>query len=170
MKKYLRCVGKERLKAITNLICALLLAGAFLLIEDRHQKAEAERNQELNPSELAIFQENSLSGASSPENPERVARGINALITGYSSTHWETDDTPFITASGGDVKDGIVANNLLPFGTRIKIPGIYGDKIFVVEDRMNKRVGYYCFDIWFSSRQEALNFGAKSTYIEILEG
>jgi len=29
------------------------------------------------------------------------------------------------------VKDGIVANNLLPFGTEIKLPGIFGDKVLL---------------------------------------
>ncbi len=88
------------------------------------------------------------------------------IITAYSSTPDQTDSTPFITASNTRVRDGIVAANFLPFGTQIKIPAIYGDKIFTVEDRMksNKKV-----DIWFPTRREALNFGAKIAEIEILE-
>ena len=57
--------------------------------------------------------------------------------SGYSSTHDQTDDTPFITASGTYVRDGVVAANFLPIGTVIKIPDLYGNKTFVVEDRMN---------------------------------
>ena len=94
---------------------------------------------------------------------------MNVVITAYSSTVLETDETPLITASGTGVKDGIVANNLLPFGTRIRIPEIYGDKIFVIEDRMNPRIGPYHIDIWLPSYQEALNFGRKNVFIEILE-
>lgn len=88
------------------------------------------------------------------------------IITAYSSTPDQTDSTPFITASNTRVRDGIVAANFLPFGTQIKIPAVYGDKIFTVEDRMksNKKV-----DIWFPTRREALNFGAKIAEIEILE-
>lgn len=88
------------------------------------------------------------------------------IITAYSSTPDQTDSTPFITASNTRVRDGIVAANFLPFGAQIKIPAVYGDKIFTVEDRMksNKKV-----DIWFPTREEALNFGAKIAEIEILE-
>ncbi|OQX00583.1 hypothetical protein BWK69_01165 [Candidatus Parcubacteria bacterium A4] len=106
----------------------------------------------------------------SPSNPEpQVIRELNVIVTAYSSTVMETDDTPFITAAGTMVKEGIIANNLLPFGTKIKIPELYGDKIFIVEDRMAERKGNYHFDIWFPSYWEALNFGAKNTIVEVLE-
>src|SRR3989338_6396754 len=36
-------------------------------------------------------------------------------VTAYSSSPDETDDTPFITASGGDVRDGVMAAYFLPF-------------------------------------------------------
>jgi 3D (Asp-Asp-Asp) domain-containing protein len=98
-----------------------------------------------------------------------VVKKIRVMVTAYSSTPSETDDTPFITAAGTSVRDGIVANNKYPFGTKIRIPELYGDKIFVVEDRMHPTKSYYCVDIWFSSHKEAENFGAKITYIEILE-
>jgi 3D (Asp-Asp-Asp) domain-containing protein len=91
------------------------------------------------------------------------------VVTAYSSTVLETDESPFSTASGSSVRDGIMANNLLPFGTKIRIPEIYGDKIFTIEDRMNPKVGFYHADIWFPSYSEAKNFGAKTTYIEVLE-
>jgi len=58
---------------------------------------------------------------------------------------------------------------LFPLGTKIRIPGLYGDKIFVVEDRMNKKKGNNHFDIWFPSKSLAKNFGVKTTYIEVLE-
>ncbi|MBU2540257.1 3D domain-containing protein [Patescibacteria group bacterium] len=90
-------------------------------------------------------------------------------ITAYSSTVGETDSTPFITASGSTVREGIVANNLLPFGTKIMVPQLYGDKIFVVEDRMNRKKGNYHLDIWFSSYSEAKKFGAEIAYVEVLE-
>ncbi len=123
------------------------------------------------PEDLLVIQENSLQSLSSPLSPEpEVIRTIKVVITAYSSTLWETDDTPHITAAGTWVRDGIVANNYLPFGTKVKIPELYGDKIFVIEDRMSWKKGNYHFDIWFPSYQEALDFGAKRTYIEVLEG
>ncbi|MFA5249728.1 MAG: hypothetical protein WC397_04370 [Candidatus Paceibacterota bacterium] len=93
---------------------------------------------------------------------------LNAVLTAYSSTVEECDDTPFVTAQGTAVRDGIVANNLLPFGTKIRIPEIYGDKVFTVEDRMNAKQSKYQFDLWFPSHEAATDFGVKRTYIEIV--
>ena len=101
-------------------------------------------------------------------SPE-VVKTIRMVITAYSSTEDQTDDTPFITASGKYVQDGFVANNMLPFGTKIRIPELYGDKVFVVEDRMHQRKGKYHADIWFPEYQQAKQFGAKFSNIEILE-
>ena len=120
---------------------------------------------------FSFIQGNTLSSLSNPANPPpRVVKELPVIVTAYSSTESQTDDTPFITASGSYVRDGIVANNLLPFGTRIRIPEVYGDKIFVVEDRMNRKKGYYHIDVWLSSYLQALSFGAKRTTIEVLEG
>jgi len=105
----------------------------------------------------------------SSESDQKVAQKIKVMITAYSSTPDQTDDTPFITASNKYVKDGIIANNMLPFGTKIRIPDLYGDKVFVVEDRMNRRKSDYHFDIWFPSKQLAVNFGVKTAFIEVLE-
>ncbi len=100
---------------------------------------------------------------------KKVIRKIKVIITAYSSTPEQTDETPFITASGKQVADGIVANNLLPLGTKIKIPELYGDKIFVIEDRMNKKKSDYHIDIWFPNYTQAKNFGVKIAEIEVLE-
>jgi len=120
--------------------------------------------------DFLLTQGNSLLSTSNPNEPEpRVIKKLSVVTTAYSSTVWQTDSDPFTTAAGTQVRDGIVANNLLAFGTRIRLPEIYGDKIFVVEDRMNQKKGYYHVDIWFSTYSEAKNYGAKNTYIEILE-
>jgi len=100
---------------------------------------------------------------------QKTVKTINVVVTAYSSTPDQTDDTPFITASGKHVADGIVANNMLPFGTKIRIPGLYGNKIFVVEDRMNKNKSNYHIDIWMPDRPSAVDFGVKTVKIEILE-
>ncbi len=123
-----------------------------------------------NNSNLKLYtiQNNSILAISNPITPVRI-RDIKMIITAYSSDINQTDNTPFITASGKSVKDGIVANNFLPFGTKIKIPKIYGNKVFIVEDRMNKRKSYYHLDIWFPSYWQAKKFGAKRTIVEILE-
>jgi len=119
---------------------------------------------------LPLLQENSLLAISSPSNPEsQTVKKIRVVITAYSSTIDQTDLDPFVTAAGTWVREGIVANNKYPFGTEIRIPEIYGEKVFVVEDRMSWKKGKYHIDIWFPSYWEALNFGTKRTYIEILE-
>lgn len=98
-----------------------------------------------------------------------VSKSVKMMVTAYTSSPEETDDTPFITASGKYVEDGIIANNLLPFGTKVMIPELYGDKIFIVEDRMHSRKGKYQADIWMADKSEARIFGAKVVNIEIIE-
>lgn len=98
-----------------------------------------------------------------------VVKKVKMVITAYTSRPEETDDTPFITASNKRVADGIIANNMLAFGTKVRIPELYGDKVFVVEDRMNQKKGNYHADIWMPEYSQAVNFGAKVTYIEVLE-
>lgn len=97
-----------------------------------------------------------------PKIPEQV------WVTAYSSTPEETDESPFITASQTEVRDGIVAVNFLPFGTKIRIPKVFGDKIFIVEDRMHRRKTNYV-DVWMNSKDSAKEFGIVKASIEIVE-
>lgn len=98
----------------------------------------------------------------------KVINRIKMTITAYSSTVCQTDSTPFITASNSWVRKGIVANNFFPFGTKIRIPKYFGDKIFVIEDRMHWRKSNEHIDIWFPAKQQAINFGITKAYVEIL--
>ena len=165
METYLKDLKKRKF-----LILALslsLIAGIFPVLKQKLQDVFAQSdNQVLDVRVLAILQENSLAQVASPQNPKQI---LKAVITAYSSTVGQTDSTPFITAAGTPVRDGVVANNLLAFGTKIKIPDLYGNKIFVVEDRMNRKKGSNQFDIWFPGTALAKEFGVRITYIEILE-
>ena len=98
----------------------------------------------------------------------QVKRTLTLTVTAYSSTRDQTDADPFITASGTLVRDGIIAHNFLPFGTRVRFPDVFGDKVFVVQDRMHPRKGYYIADIWMPTREEAKTWGAPSLTMEIL--
>jgi len=158
-----------------NLVICLIFAGILIgfspVFESRSQEADAVLVSE-NLNRLATIQGNSLLpmvnfSVFSPES--RPTRKIKVVVTAYSSTPWETWGDPFVTAAGTQTREGIIANNLLPFGTQVRLPELYGNKVFVVEDRMNSRKGYYHVDIWLPSYWEALNFGAKTTYLEILE-
>lgn len=151
------------------------IAGFLLFYEFLAPQAEAdllvsEALIEETPN-LVIFGGNSLAAVSNPFNEQvKQVRKVRVVVTAYSSTPWETDGNPYITASGNWVEDGIIANNMLPFGTKVRIPEVFGDKVFVVQDRMSWKKGNFHVDIWFPSYWEALNFGAKRTYIEVLEG
>ena len=130
-----------------------------------------ENNPSFDESLKAAFEKNAVE---EPKTSFRVIRTHVVQASGYSSTPDQTDSTPFITASGEHVRDGIIAANIyvngrrIPFGTLVRIPHIYGDKIFVVEDRMNIRYQNN-IDIWFPERQLAKEFGRKKVTIEIVE-
>jgi len=133
--------------------------------------AQSPKFNSLNFQKEILFSGNTVFGQNFfyQKNFKNEPLKIFAIVTGYSSTEEETDETPFITASGKFVEDGIVANNFFPFGTKIKIPEIFGDKIFVVEDRMKKDKLKFHFDVWFDEKEKAKNFGIKFTWVEIVE-
>ena len=88
-------------------------------------------------------------------------------VSAYASVQDETDDTPFITADGSHVYYGEVASNILPFGTKIEIPALFGTKVFTVEDRMSTKIKN-TIDIWMPSVKQALVFGASHANIVVL--
>lgn len=102
----------------------------------------------------------------------KVIRTSTHSMTAYNSEAAQTDDSPCITANGFNVcKHGIedtVAANFLPMGTKIRIPDLFGDRIFVVRDRMNKRYTDRV-DVWMLSRADAMKFGVRKAKIEVVE-
>jgi len=123
---------------------------------------------QLKPVEqLATIHGQALVQTTNPDTPVVVDQRW-VIVTGYSSTEDQSDSTPFITASGSRVNDGTVACNFLRFGTRVRFPDIYGDKIFVVKDRMALKNSHK-IDVWFTSRGEAIQFGVRQLRVEVLE-
>lgn len=108
--------------------------------------------------------------------PESAGAAIDfskhVTITAYNSEVGQTDNSPCITANGFDVCDyGVedtIAANFLPFGSKVKIPELFGDRVFVVRDRMNKRFSNRV-DVWMIERPAAVKFGVKVAKIEVLE-
>jgi len=97
---------------------------------------------------------------------------VKVVATGYSSSIWETDMTPFITAANTPTRHGVLAlsRDLLtrytdgaPFkyGDVVHVSGV-GD--FIVEDTMNARWTNR-IDVWFPTRLDALRFGVRQAYI-----
>lgn len=145
-------------KMTMQLMASMLLVA--LVVDGSPQAAIAAQDLSVNQS---VVQEDTLTPAADAA-PKRVY--MRVPMTAYSSTPDQTDDTPFITASGTHVRDGILAANFLPIGTRVKIPSHFGDKIFVVEDRMNARYNIRA-DIWMESRDAAKMWGIKYVTLEV---
>lgn len=86
------------------------------------------------------------------------------LVTAYSSTKDQTDSSPCTTANGFDVcangAENVIAANFLPFGTKVQFPEYFGDRVFVVQDRMHRRFSNRV-DIWMKTRTAAKQFGVK---------
>lgn len=82
---------------------------------------------------------------------------FDGVVSAYTSEEAQTDDTPFIMANGEHVFDGAVANNCLPFGTKVVING----KEYTVSDRMNRRYDCNHFDLWYADKGEAIEFGRQ---------
>ena len=152
-----------RISVYANVAKTLSLAMALIFATVSPQTIQAKAQTILDVRAIASSQtETSFPTASNREAP----RTTKISVTAYNSVPWQTDDTPFNTADGTHVRDGIVAANFLPLGTRVKFPEIYGDKEFVVKDRMNARYRNRA-DIWMESIPDAKQFGHNYTTIEI---
>jgi len=119
----------------------------------------------LNP---ALEQKIPTSPVADVEEQKNKENRMEVWVTAYSSTPDQTDDSPFITAANTPVRHGVIAANFLPFGTEVKIPALFGDEVFIVEDRMHRRKSGF-IDVWMPTRKAALKFGIKRTEIVIIE-
>ncbi len=102
---------------------------------------------------------------------KEIKTSFPSLITAYNSEVAQCDSSPCITASGYNlckygVEDTVAANHLR-FGTKVKIPEIFGDKVFVVRDRMNSKY-YNRLDVWMLSKEKAVQFGSKRAQVQVL--
>ncbi len=114
-------------------------------------------------------------------------RSKNVIATAYSSDPYQTDSTPCIPAVNYDLCEhaeqgevNTIAANFLAKGTKVRFPELYGNKVFVVRDRMNKRYnGTNRIDMYiavldengkldnYASKQTAKQFGLKRLKMEI---
>ena len=97
------------------------------------------------------------------------AGGRYATVTAYTSRVQETDSSPYITASGVNLKkrfDCIVAHNSLPFGTKVAIDDV---GVCEVQDRGASRNGRNWFDVYFGNDvKRALEFGKRKLAFKVL--
>lgn len=96
----------------------------------------------------------------------RVVHSGTVTATAYNSLAGQTDDTPWITAAGTRCREGVIASNFLPMGTKVVIEG-FGSRVFTVEDRMNRRYNKR-IDIWFRDYQGAMKFGKRKIKYHVL--
>jgi len=94
-----------------------------------------------------------------------VGTKFTVRSSAYASSPYQTDDTPCLTAAGTRVRSGVVASNFLPLGAILSD----GDRLYIVEDRMNSRYQGQYIDIWFPSTSEALEFGRRTLQMEIID-
>lgn len=164
-------IGDHKRFFVSAALIFLLFWSPFRGTEHLNDSSITEKSEFYNSS-VAGVKSGIKSGVKSVGKPivnaEKEIFSVEVWITAYSSTPEETDDTPFITASGSEVREGIVAANFLPFSAKIKIPEIFGDKIFIVEDRMHKRKTDFV-DIWMPSKEKAKNFGIRRAKILVIE-
>ncbi len=143
------------------LLAAALTAPALRPVESGFEKIEYKL-----PLGVIIVNANSILQAKSPTTNEQAPLFL-MHITAYSSSVDETDSTPWITASGTRTRDGVVASNAFPLGTKVKIPELFGDKVLVIEDRMHQRFSDR-IDVWMPSKWRAIQFGKKQAEVEIV--
>lgn len=166
MKKFKRIIKHSPIEAATIAVMVLVLGYLGLPAAARATAAMVEPDELTRLEIVAMQNENKPFG----DLPEAELRGptytMNVTATAYNSVPEQTDDTPFITASGSHVRFGVLAANFLPIGTKVRIPDVFGDQIFVVEDRMNPRYTKR-IDIWMEEIPDARQFGVRNVKIEV---
>lgn len=100
--------------------------------------------------------------------PLKVRGGGYMAVSAYNSEPEQCDSTPYITASGTYTRDGVVASNYFPIGTKLRFPEKFGDKVFRVEDRMNSRY-FDRIDIWMADKPDALAFGVRYLKYQVVQ-
>ena len=127
-----------------------------------------------------VMNETTLTPANSPlgGNGYVARRTYTVQVSGYNSEVAQTDSSPWIGSAGTYMRDGVVAANIIdaygrniPHFTKIKFKdcgSIPNDKIFSVEDRLNKRYTRNV-DVWFAHKADALKLGRRSCQIEVLQ-
>jgi 3D (Asp-Asp-Asp) domain-containing protein len=127
-------------------------------------------DNELTPAEEIVATTDGTEASSTAEYI--VVSTSTHVMTAYNSEPGQTDNSPCITATGFNVcehgEEDTIAANFLKFGTKVRIPELFGDRIFVVRDRMNKRHADRV-DVWMKDRSDALKFGIKTAKIEVLK-
>ncbi len=176
-KNHKRIISLKQAKKIIILLVLVFLFD-FLLFPIPAMASEAVEADINTGDEQIILDTNK--DISEPVNTNRLPENDDIsvkwsgyhTITAYNSEIGQTDDSPCITANGFNLcEHGIedtIAANFLRFGSKVRIPDLFGDKVFIVRDRMNERYSDRV-DIWMIDKGEAKKFGVKMAKIEVME-
>ena len=151
-----------------KLVILLILASFVNIVMPQHSVLAQEIVADNNRENLGEFRQTVIYNPDSVPIEYETAWSRYITVTAYNSEIWQTDATPFSTSNGTIVRDGIIAANFLKYGTKVRLPEYFGDKIFEVQDRMNRRY-YYRADVWMQDKAEAKAFGRRTLKIEILQ-
>ena len=157
----------RRRRLTRRLILMILIAGIFtaiMLYALSVRGAEPQLTNTSSESRYLSFDPCDFDSVECGYEKPKIKEEFWATVYGYSSTVDQTDSSPEITAANTHVRDGIVANNCLPFGTKVLMNG----QEFIVEDRMSNRYGCDVFDRWFPTREQAKQWGRSQKLITIL--
>ncbi len=163
---------------VLALVIAFAAAFTGLFAIDGKAEASASLVKSLPPSQVQIFplqksiatinaaQANKARKALPKQAPKyRVKYSFGASISAYNSDAAQTDKTPWYTADGTWCTEGVAAANNLPFGTKFRIPSLFGDRIFTVHDRM---ANFGRVDIWMRHYSDAIKFGRRTATVQVL--
>ncbi|MCC7522358.1 3D domain-containing protein [Candidatus Uhrbacteria bacterium] len=167
MSYYGISANKKTLKKLANsLVIAIVLVGQLPLVAVASKITGDDHVAVItnNPNRTDVKNEQTF-----VVPKKRAIKIIRMDATAYTSRVEECDGNPFITADGSVVADGVIATNVLPFGTRVRLPTVYGDKVFEVRDRMNSRYTYR-LDVWMNDYDDMIQFGLKRNIpVEVIE-
>ena len=168
-------------KTLTFLLVALVFQFVLFpmpaLADEAVKEAEASQTDQSDVITLTDVKIETVAPVTVPEKvvskPElKVVRTSVHTMTAYNSEASQTDGSPCTTANGFNVcEHGVedtIAANFLKMGTKVRIPELFGDRIFIVRDRMNARHATRV-DVWFKDHAAAMKFGVKVAKIEVLE-
>ncbi len=173
-----RIISLEQAKILLILVFISLIFGFcfFPLPTLANEAVEKAQNSEMAAEISAIIDETKADLGILNHLPEndawQVKKAAYYTITAYNSEVSQCDSSPCITANGFNIcehgQEDTIAANFLYFGTKVRIPELFGDRIFVVRDRMNEKYSNH-LDVWMLDKGAAKEFGIKLAKVEILE-
>lgn len=108
-----------------------------------------------------------VSLASTAQNIVRVYKVEDVRVTYFTACKEECGNDRGQTASGVMVHDGVIACNFLPKNTKVRIPSLYGRKVFTVYDKLAEGL-INNIDIYVKHKKLIPKEGHFEVYIEVI--